>query len=509
MLKSNSHESDNVISGRSTESPVPRQGLVAPQWSKIDTYLVVGLSLVAVLTRFWHLDQPPTLVWDEKWTVWLARGYLQNEPFRDTHPPLTALLVATCIKLFGDQAWSWRLPSAIIGSALVAVTYLLGKRLFDSRLASTFAAALVLLDGLFLVESRFAIWEIYYVTFAAIAYLFLFQFIQNPKLPLRRPLLVVIGACLGLALSSKFVIPAVTELLVLGTIIFAIYKVPGLGVGGERHQFYRRPGFGRVLGIIALVGGVSALVYVCVYLPNYWLGWWRGVSDQIASYHDEVSYQSRFVQGSHQYASPWWSWPLMLRPVMFWTRKEFLFTADAQVSSIRALGNPFIWSGAMISILVLAADLWSRFNLARAFLVIGYALYLAAWAAIPRYHFIYHYMPSLYLGVLALAVVLSECWSGTAGVRQQIALLIAIVFPIIVGFDAWEGIATGTAITISYCLLRWYRTEWAERFVVASFSCAALFGFFYFLPLWTGTPLSRSEFANHLWLQGSGLANWL
>ncbi len=509
MWKSISHQTIDATSPRSKESRVLQEGLVAPAWSHTDTYLLVGLSLIAMLTRLWQLGQPATLVWDEKWTVWLARGYLQNEPFRDTHPPLTALLIAACIKMFGDQAWSWRLPSALIGSALVAVTYLFGKRLFDSRLAATLAAALVILDGMFLVESRFAVWEIYYVTFAAISYLFLFQFIQNTSPSLKRPLLAMIGISLGLALSSKFLIPVVTELLVLGSIIFAMYWFAESGWAVGRNRIWGALTIRRVLGVIALVGGVSALVYMCVYLPNYWLGWWRGISDQIASYREEVRYQGRFIQGSHQYASPWWSWPLMLRPVMFWTKKEFLFTADAQVSSIRALGNPFIWAGAMVAIPTLGVGLLSRFSFARAFVVIGYVLYLATWAAIPRYHFIYHYMPSLYLGILALSVVLSDCWSGAAGIWQQLIVLIATLSPLAVGFGVRDGILVSVAAGIAYCLLGFFRRNWANRFVVVLFSIAAIFGFVYFLPLWIGMPLSRSEFSDHLWLQGSNLANWL
>ena len=120
----------------------------------------------------------------------------------------------------------------------------------------------------------------------------------------------------------------------------------------------------------------------------------------------------------------------MLRPVMFWMKKEFLFNPDAKVSSIRALGNPVIWSGVMISIPLVGTGLVTRFSFARMFLVVGYILYLATWAAIPRYHFVYHYLPSLYLGLLTLAVALSDCWSGATRVLQQSALLIATLMPL-------------------------------------------------------------------------------
>ena len=60
---------------------------------------------------------------------------------------------------------------------MVGVTYLLGWRMFDSRLAGTLAAVFVFADGLFLVDSRIARIDIVYLTFVAIAYWLLFRFI--------------------------------------------------------------------------------------------------------------------------------------------------------------------------------------------------------------------------------------------------------------------------------------------------------------------------------------------
>jgi dolichyl-phosphate-mannose--protein O-mannosyl transferase len=142
------------------------------------------------------------------------------------------------------------------------------------------------------------------------------------------------------------------------------------------------------------------------------------------------------------------------------------------------------------------------------FVIAGYVLYLATWAAIPRYHFLYHYLPSLYLGFLALAAILTDCWSGVAKICQQCGLLAAALLPIFAPFGLLVGLAVSIVVILTYCLIFSRRSILAGKFVVILFSAATLLGFVYFLPLWVGTPLSRSQFAQHLWLRGPGLANW-
>ncbi len=50
----------------------------------------------------------------------------------------------------------------------------------------------------------------------------------------------------------------------------------------------------------------------------------------------------------------------------------------------------------------------------RIFMLSGYLAYLLMWVWIGRTLFLYHYMPAVYLGFLALAAVLAECWYGGA-----------------------------------------------------------------------------------------------
>lgn len=193
------------------------------QWSRTDTALVVALVAIAATTRFWHLGHPGAAVFDEMFYVGQGGAYLRGEQFFASHPPLEQELVALSMRLFGTaNPWAWRLPNAIAGTALAGITYALARRMFESRSAGALAAAFVLLDGVFLVDSRVAVPEIIYVTFAALSYLLLFRFIQSPNPYDGRRTLLMLGITLGLCLGAKLLFPLIAFLMVMAFLIYAL-----------------------------------------------------------------------------------------------------------------------------------------------------------------------------------------------------------------------------------------------------------------------------------------------
>ncbi|MDB5108294.1 MAG: putative rane protein, partial [Candidatus Binatus sp.] len=427
------------------EDQINEPEVVAPPWSRTDTLIISGLLLAAAITRFWHLGRPPEIVFDEVHFVAQARHYLHGESFLDPHPPLAKLVIAAGIWLFGDHPWSWRVGNATIGTALVGITYLLGRRMTGSRLAGALAGGIILCDGMYLVDSRIAVIDIVYLTCAAVAYLLLFRFAQTPSWKERQRLLIWIGVALGLCLGGKLYIPAVTFLLVTGFVMYLVAKsyplpvkqtapdnfdydysrhpilrwlniafdaLPYLALAlvillynqqyirwfgllmlvlGLIYQTLRLTWFTaspqwlvniaagirepRRVGALLTIGCIGAITYLGVFLPHYWLGWWGGIEDLAKYYNDIRWYENSVASATHPYASPWWSWPLMLRPVAYW--QNFPKTGD--VSTIWGGGNPILWWGALTAMTITAVRAIERPSLARSFLVIGYLAYIIIW----------------------------------------------------------------------------------------------------------------------------------
>jgi dolichyl-phosphate-mannose-protein mannosyltransferase len=468
-------------------------------WTNVDTGALGAAMFAAVVTRFWRLGKPAEIVFDEVHFVGQARHYLHNETFIDPHPPLAKLVIAAGIFVFGDHPWSWRVGNATIGCVLVGVTYLLARRITGSRLVAALAAAFIVCDGMFLVDSRVAVIDIVYITFAAISYLLLFKFIQTPDVLSRRRILPWLGLALGLCLGAKLYIPAVTFLLVMGFLAYVIAQDPALA-----SEQFARARWRRIGGAVLMTGAIASVAYLLVFTPHFVLGWWGGIADLFHYYSDVIWYERSVAEATHPYSSPWWSWPLMLRPVAYWQA----FPKTGPVATIWGGGNPVLWWGALTAITVVALQAVELPSLARSFLVIGYAGYLAIWVWIGRTLFLYHYMPSVYLGYIALAWLIAECINGVAEPWEHLALMITLLPAFILGLGAPLGGALFVAMVAGYAAML-TRTPYAGRYVAAVYLACALAAFIYFWPVWVGVFMDRSGYYARMWLQGGGLRSWI
>ncbi|MGH7913756.1 MAG: phospholipid carrier-dependent glycosyltransferase [Candidatus Binataceae bacterium] len=479
--------------------------LIAIPWLRADTIVLAALVVVAAATRLWHLGHPAAIVFDEVHFVAQARHYIRAEPFLDPHPPLAKLVIAAGILLFGDHPWSWRIGNALVGTLLVALTYMLGRRMFASRLAGALAASFIICDGMFLVDSRVAVIDIVYVTLAAWSYLLLFRFAEATGPRDRRRTLAAMGITLGLCLGSKLYIPAVTFLLCAGFMVYFIMR-------SDLAAPLRARGW-RAAGALLMVGSLCAVFYIAVFTPHFWLGWWAGIADLFHYYSDVMWYEHSVEAATHPYASPWWSWPLMLRPIAYWQN----FPAQGKVATIWGGGNPLLWWGALTAIMITAVRALERSNLARAFLIFGYLGYLVIWVPIGRTLFLYHYMPSVYLGYLALAAIVADAWWGRAEMWECAALLLTIVPVCLLGLGFWAGLLPAAAMALFAIYLVVAEAvpgsvkpaRWAPRLVAVAFVAVAAILFVYYFPIWTGMFIDRSGYYARMWLRGPGLRNWI
>ncbi|HVN28493.1 MAG TPA: phospholipid carrier-dependent glycosyltransferase, partial [Candidatus Binataceae bacterium] len=476
-------------------TPVEEKPLLP--WLTMDTVIIGVLVIAAIATRFWHIGTPTDIVFDEVHFVGQARKYLHGESFLDPHPPMAKMIIAIGIWLFGDHSSSWRLGNATLGTILVAVTYLLGRRMFKDRLAATLAAGFVLLDGFFLVDSRIACIDIVYLTFAGISYVLLFRFLQIPSLEAKRKALIPLGIVLGLCLGSKLYIPAITCLLCAGMVAYDVWEASAADSNGYREL--------HAVGAVTTLAAITTIFYISTFFMHYVLGWWGGISDLFDYYKQVVWYENSVSSATHPYASPWWSWPMMLRPVAYWQN----FPKEGKVSTVWGGGNPLIWWGALTGMTFNAIYAIERPSRTRIFMLAGYLGYFLMWVWIGRTLFLYHYMPAVYMGFLALAAVLAECWYGGPEMWfEHVALLATIVPAIILGMGWWGSIPLILMLGVWAALfIRW--PEYSGKFVCATFAFGVVVLFIYFFPVWTAIPIERSGYYARMWLSGPGMRNWI
>ncbi|MBE9033512.1 phospholipid carrier-dependent glycosyltransferase, partial [filamentous cyanobacterium LEGE 11480] len=148
---------------------------------------LVVLFLFAAGLRFWGLERFNTLVFDEVYYTKFANNYLTQTAFFDGHPPLSKYIIAASIWLaeqwhlgpnIGNElagtfrtTWSYRWSAALTGSFIPIVVAELVRQVSQNRRFALIAGSFVALDGLFLVESRYALNNVYLVIFGLLGQL--------------------------------------------------------------------------------------------------------------------------------------------------------------------------------------------------------------------------------------------------------------------------------------------------------------------------------------------------
>ncbi len=111
--------------------------------------LLVLILLFSFLARVYRLSRPEHEYFDEVYHAFTARLMLHGDPkawewwnphpqgfaYEWSHPPLAKLGMQAGMRIFGENAFGWRFPAALLGTLSVLLVYLLTKEVFDDEIA--------------------------------------------------------------------------------------------------------------------------------------------------------------------------------------------------------------------------------------------------------------------------------------------------------------------------------------------------------------------------------------
>ncbi|HEX9188214.1 MAG TPA: phospholipid carrier-dependent glycosyltransferase [Vicinamibacteria bacterium] len=354
------------------------------------TLVILGaVVLAAALYRFPGLAYPAEEYFDEVYHAKTALQYLRGEPPTEwVHPPTAKLLIAVGVALFGYEPWAWRLAPALAGTLLAAVFFLLARRVLATERAAVLATLLLLLDGVYLVQSRVAMTNVFAVLFQLLSALLIVRAAAADRL--RLGAMAAAGLALGLALSTRW-----TSLFAWGFL--------GLVFLARRRGRAFRP---RELALGTLAFALlPALVYLLSYVP--WMRQGHSVRD-VAELQRAIWGYHANLDATHTYFSVWWKWPLLWRPTWY-----FWWSGGGWVRGIVALGNPAIWWASVpVSIWAVATGVRWR-DPRRVFAGAGFFLLYLPWGLSPRTLNFNHYLfEAIPYACLSLGILLDRAWDG-------------------------------------------------------------------------------------------------
>jgi len=430
---------------------------------------MLGIFFISLVLRFWGLERFNTLVFDEVYYAKYANYYLIGKDFFNSHPPLSQYIIAIGIWLGSflpstadttnnlteslRSTLSYRWINALTGSFIPlvvgAIAYQLNQRLSFSLLATLLTA----LDGLFLVESRYALNNIYLVLFGLLGHLCFLVAGESKKVNLTW--LLISGVCFGSSVAVKW--NGLGFLFGLW-IIIAIAAIKNYFSNKKQDDFLWqrftriKPEF-LVLSLILVPLGTYTVLWIPHLLMNPQYNFWE-VHREILAFHERIKGNNSQV---HPYCSPWYSWLILWRPIAYYYEKVKLGT-ELRIYDVHAFGNPILWWLSTLAIVIILADLIVKQERFRGgislYLLCNYVANLLPWIKVTRCTFIYHYMGAYTFALLALAGI----------------------------FDSYLQ-----------------SPSQRDRLVVYGFIGLIIIGFLYWLPIFLGLPLSEGEFRWRMW----------
>jgi dolichyl-phosphate-mannose-protein mannosyltransferase len=467
---------------------------------------MTSIFLVSIALRFWGLGRFNTLVFDEVYYAKFANNYLTGTNFFNAHPPLSQYIIAIGIWIgshlpFGQDAvngltgsmrstWSYRWLNALTGSfiplVVAAVAYQLNRRKSYALIAALFAAA----DGLFLVESRYALNNVYLVIFGLLGQLFFLVALAQPRQQRWRELAlsgVFFGASACIKWNGLWFLLGAYTIWAAAWVMQWVYSTLTNQESDVRHAKHFHTPLQNLtqLNVFHILGNfaiIPVLTYSLLWIPHLQMnptpGFWQAQHD-ILVFHEKIGDGSEV----HPYCSKWYSWILMWRPIAYFyqTARNTIEQVPAYpplpagagkvIYDVHAMGNPFLWWLSTAAILLLLLLLTQRLieGVAWKFLpsphtwialyfVLNWMANLLPWGRVTRCIFLYHYMGASVFSGLALAWLVDR-WLHSKQPHYRSAGA-TVIFLVLVAFVFWLPIYLGLPLSVQSYNLRMWFSSW-------------------------------------------------
>lgn len=396
-------------------------------------------SLTKLVDELDKVEYPPTYAsetyFDEIYYVRTAEDYLNlREPYEWTHPPLGKLILAAGIYVFGYDPFGWRITGVLFAMLMIPAIYLFGKKMFGTWIGAFAPAFLLMFDFMHFTMARIATIDTFVVFFSLLSQLFFFIYLKNVlsqgrKASTRPLLLAVLFFALGFS-TKWYALPGFLGQMFILLVLRLRELSASKGWIQRAKDFFSRPFF-ILLGFLAIAVGI----YVLTFIPYMMVG--HTLMDVYQMQWSMYNYHATLT-ATHPFSSPWWSWPLITRPVWLYVSN----LPSGKVSTIVAMGNPAVWWIGFASVILAAWEGLRMKNRVCLFIVTIFLFQWVPYAFISRILFLYAFYFNVPIMILATTYFINKSWNTRQGKANvliyliAVAVLFAIFYPVISGVPA-------------------------------------------------------------------------
>jgi Gpi18-like mannosyltransferase/4-amino-4-deoxy-L-arabinose transferase-like glycosyltransferase len=437
------------------------------QESKAKIFFIFLLIFLSFLTRFFMIEHPAQVVFDEVHYGKAVNGYLKREYFFTGHPPLGPELI-TLGAIFGKYKANFefkeigekftdnsyillRAVPAFFGALIPLVLFFFLKEIGFSDVLAFFASLFLIFENSFLVQSRFILIDTFWIFFG---FLGLTLFFISRKKNYTLFYLILSGIFFGLGAAVKW---TALSFPLFSVIVFAFDFIKKFFKNNKREIFilFLKASFS-LLFCFSLAYFIPFFIHFKVltkpgpgdaFMSQEFLKGQKNLFEKFLELN-KVSYETNVkgMKATHPYSSKFYTWPFLLRPIFYWIDYN---------QRIYFLGNPILWWSSTFAIFILFILFIFHSKIQKdkraIFILLGYLTNTVPYLNVERVTFLYHYLPALIFAISSLVYLVS-----------------------------------------------WLK-DWKKAiFLILIF---VIFSFLYFAPLSYGFPLSPEDYQRRIWLK--------
>lgn len=387
---------------------------------------------------------------DEIYYVRSAEQYLNLQvPYEWTHPPLGKLIIATGISFFGFDSFGWRILGVVAATLMIPLIYILAKKLFGKWIGALASAFLLTFDFMHFTMARMATVDTYVVLFSLASQLFFLIYLKNVlkngwKTSVQPLFLAILFFALGFSTKWFVLYGFAAQLAFLAVLRIRDVAKLKKGLSNKLCVFTDSP-FITIIEFLLL----AVLVYFLTYIPDVLAG--RSVIDLLGLQGAMYNYHAT-LNATHAFASSWWTWPLMLRPL--WLYVSTL--PNSVTSTITLMGNPLVWwvgftcvigisISALVKIVRATGNRLGEIGLPALFVITFFFFQWVPYMFISRITFIYHFYLNVPFLCLATAHFINKYWSNKWVKLAAIAYFTSTVALFVLFYPVISGTPTANS----------------------------------------------------------------